>query len=252
MKNILILAFIAIYFWGCSSSLDTVNLGAEERLKYAMELYNDEDYQEVINEFQAIILQYPGNTIVDDAQYYLAMTRFKREEFILAAYEFSKLIKNYPASEFLAESQFMLANCYYSLSPNFQLEQQYTRKGIEEFQAFIDFFPTNEKVAEAETKISELNAKLAHKEYNTAVIYKKLEYYSAALKYYDNVLDIYHDSQYAPLASYDKIKLLIYRDRETEAIEEANKFLQKYPDSNRYGEVENIKSNLEKELSASR
>ena len=69
------------------------------------------------------------------------MTRFQRGEYILAAFEFSKLMKNMPASEFVPISQFMISECYYELSPNYTLEQKYTKKAIEEYQAFIDFFP---------------------------------------------------------------------------------------------------------------
>ena len=50
-----------------------------------MKLYQEEDYEEAIKEFESIILQYPGSSIIDDAQFYLAMTRFNREEYILAA-----------------------------------------------------------------------------------------------------------------------------------------------------------------------
>ena len=50
----------------------------------------------------------------------------------------------------------MLGESYYRLSPNFTLDQSYTRSAIKEFQAFIDFFPTDEQVLEAEKKINEL------------------------------------------------------------------------------------------------
>jgi outer membrane protein assembly factor BamD len=170
------LFFLIFWLWGCGSSIDTTDMSSEERLQYAISLYTDEDYLEAQKEFEAILLQYPGSNIADDAQYYLAMTRFQRGEYILAAYEFSKLIKNMPASEFVPQAQFNLAESYYQLSPNFNLDQKYTRKAIEEFQAFIDFFPLNEKVAEAERKINELNDKLAHKDYSIAVIYEKMDY----------------------------------------------------------------------------
>ena len=205
-----------------------------------------------MNEFQAIILQYPGNPVVDDAQYYLGMTRFNRGEYLLAAYEFSKLVKNMTASEFVPQGQFMLAECYYQLSPHFSLDQKYTEKAIEEFQAFIDFFPSNEKVAEAEKKINELNDKLAHKAFESAKIYEKMEYYSAALIYYDNVLEVYHDTPYAPMAMYNKIKLLIDRDRNKEALAEASKFIQRYPNDSRFQEIQELKSSLENKLSASK
>jgi outer membrane protein assembly factor BamD len=252
MKYIFYVIISAGVFIGCSSSIDTVNLSAEEKLAYAVGLYEDEDYEEAVNEFQAIVLQYPGNVVVDDAQYYLAQTRYKRGEYILAAYEFSKLIKNMPASEFVPGAQFMLADCYYQLSPNYSLDQKYTKKAIEEYQAFIDFFPSNDKVPEAEKKIVELNEKLAHKEFIIAGIYEKLDYYKAALSYYENVVEVYHDTKYAPMAMYSRIKLLVRKEENAEALAEISKFLQRYPDDINTSEILELKSSLENKLSASR
>lgn len=249
MKNIFALLFFTLFFFACSSSFDTTNMGPEEKLAYAIKLYEQEDSEEAVQEFEAIILQYPGSSIIDDANYYLAMTRFQREEYIIAAYQFSKLIKSMPSSEFLDDAQYMLANCYYELSPDFPLDQQYSKKAVEEFQVFIDFFPLNPKVAEAETKIKELNDKLARKEYEAARIYDKMEYYLAAIKYYDGVMEIYHDTQYAPLALYDKINLLVERKRDSEALAESQKFIQKYPQHPNIVNVEKIKSSLESKLS---
>ncbi len=169
----------------------------------------------------------------------------------MAAYEFSKLVKNMPASTYLADAQFMLAECYYELSPNYTLDQKYTKKAIEEFQAFIDFFPTNPKVTEAEKKISEMNDKLARKEYNSAGIYEKMDDYSASLIYYTDVIDTYHDTKYAPMAMYDKIKILLDRKRNDEALSEMSKFLDKYPNDSNADEIRKLKTSLENKLSAS-
>ena len=250
MKNILILILFSLVIWGCGDSVNTVNMSPQDRLAYAVKLYNDEDYEQAVNEFSSIVLQFPGNSIVDSAQYYTGMTRYKRKEYILAAYEFSKLIKNMPASKLMSESQYMLADCYYKLSPDFTLDQKFTRSAVKEFQAYIDFFPTGDKVPDAEVKIKELNEKLAHKEYNAAYIYSKLEYYRASLKYYDNVVEIYHDTKYAPLAMYDKIQLLISRNRNADALIDINKFLQRYPSNYRFKEMQDLKNNLE--ISASK
>jgi outer membrane protein assembly factor BamD len=250
MKNILILILFSLVIWGCGESVNTVNMSPQDRLAYAVKLYNDEDYELAVNEFSSIVLQFPGNALVDSAQYYTGMTRFKRKEYILGAYEFSKLIKNMLASKLIAESQYMLAECYYKLSPDYTLDQKYTRSAIKEYQAYIDFFPTSEKVPDAEVKIKELNEKLAHKEYNAAYIYSKLEYYRASLKYYDNVVEIYHDTKYAPLAMYDKTQLLISRGRNSDALIEINKFIQRYPSNYLIKEMQDLKNNLE--ISASK
>lgn len=251
MKKLVLLFPLLVIFFACSSSIDTTNLGPEERLATAIKMYDEEDYEESLKELETLLLQFPGSSIVDDAQYYLGMCRFQRSEYILGAYEFSKLIKGMPTSEYVAQSQFMLAECYYELSPVFTLDQRYSKKAIEEYQAFIDFFPLNERVAEAEQKILELNTKLAKKEYETAKIYEKLDYSTAAIKYYDNVLEVYHDTDYAPLALYNKINLLLSKDREDEALQSATMFLERYPLHPNSGDVEKIKSSLELKISAS-
>jgi len=245
MKILYALPLIMILFWSCSSTVNLANLTPEERLQYAIKLFTDEDYEEAVKEFEAMLLQYPGSSIVDDAQFYLAKSRYERGEYIIAAYEFSKLIKNMPASPLVPDSQYMLAECYYQLSPNYNLDQSYTKKAIQEYQAFIDFFPLNEKVHDAEAKINELNNKLAEKEYTIAQIYEKMDYYTASIKYYDLVVETYHDTKYAPMALYSKIQLLMEREKEDEALKEMKKFLNLFPNDEHSEEIQELKSSLE-------
>ena len=248
-KLVIISLLTAFVFWSCSSSIEVSELSPEEHLNYAIKLYEEEDYQEAVQEFEAILLQYAGSSLVDDAQYYIGLTRYKREEYIIAAYEFSKLIKNMPASSFVPDAQFMLAECYYALSPNYNLDQVYTKKAIEEYQVFIDFFPLNEKVHEAEEKINELNEKLALKNYTIAQIYEKMDYYTASMTYYDFVVETYHDTEYAPKALFSKIMLLMEREREDEALADMKKFMLLFPDDEEAEYIREMKESLEGKIS---
>lgn len=229
-----------LILWGCSGTVDTYEMGPQELYNYAYGLYEEEDYREAILQFQAVLLQYPGSAVNDDAQYYLGLTYFKREQYILGAYEFSKLIRDIPASTFVPDCQFMLAESYYQLSPPYQLEQSYTEKAIEEFQAYIDFFPTGKRVEEAERKIKELNNKLAEKLYHNAIIYEKMEYFDAAIRYHGDVAALYHDTDFAPQSLYRKVKLLIDKERYTEASKDIDDFLRRYPDDNHASELQEI------------
>ncbi len=204
----------------------------------------DEDYEEAMREFQSILLQYSGSEINDDAQYFLALTYYKRGQYLLAAYDFSKLIRDIPASEFVQDAQFMLADSYYQLSPDYQLEQSYTKKAIEEFQAFIEFFPTHPKVKEAEKKIKELYSKFAEKEFHNAEIYEKMEYYNAAINYYKLVKDTYHDSKFAPMAHYKLIQLLILKQKNDEALRSIAEYISKYPDDPKIDELKSESEDL--------
>jgi len=246
MKNVLVVLLLSIFVFGCSGSKETIDMSAEEHLAYAMEMYNNEDYQFSIREFQSIVLQFPGNTVNDDAQFFLAMSYYKDEQFLLAAYEFSKLIRDIKGSEFVSMSQFMLAESYYQLSPPYQLDQSYTKKAISEFQAFLDFFPVDPKGEEAERKISELNLKLAEKLFDSAQIYEKMEYFNASIEYYTKVYETYHDTKYAPLAHQKKINILLEKEKISDAVENMKLFLVKYPDSEFAPEIQNLHDELSK------
>lgn len=240
----------AVFFYsGCAGTVDTANMSPDDRFKYAQKLYDEKSYELAIPELDAILLQFGASEISDDAQHLLAMCRYQRKEYLLAASEFSRLIKNMPASPFLSESQFMLADCYYQLSPSFALDQRYTRKGIEEFQAYIDIFKTSEKVAEAEKKIKDLYAKLAEKEFNNAYIYEKLEYYTAALQYYQNVVELYYDTPFAPNALYKRISINSSRGKNKDVLADITLFLTRYPGDKRANELKQMKTDIEKTVS---
>ncbi len=230
MRKIIALFALLVLINACSTKVDTSTLSPEEYYNYVKGLYDDGDYRSAIPEFQSILLQYPGSTINDDAQYYLAMSYFKEDQFILAAYEFSKLIKDIPASPYVPDAQFMLADCYYELSPDYRLDQSYTKKAIQEFQSFLDYFPTSPKVKEVEEKIDELHNKLAHKEFSIARLYYRMEYYKAASIYYTIVLNEFYDTDYAPRALVGRIEAELEMNKKEDALKDIKKFYNDYPD----------------------
>jgi len=221
----------ALILAGCGSSEQTATLSADERFEKARALFDKEDYLDAINEFTIVTLQFQGSQHAADAQFYLGECRYRRGEYLLAAFEFGVLKKSYPASPRVAEAQYKLALSYYELSPRPALDQQYTRKAIDEFQSFVEYYPTNPLAADATAKIRELDGKLAKKLYDAARQYVVLERYAAALRYFDDVIDQYHDSDWAPLAFLDKVELLVNRKKYSDAQTNLSRFLARYPNS---------------------
>jgi outer membrane protein assembly factor BamD len=234
MKRLMIFAgvcFAAAMGIGCGSSTPQATTTPEERFARGKALYEKEDYLNAINEFTILTLQYQGSSFAPDAQYYLGECRFARSEYELAAFEYSVVKRSYPASGRVADAQYKLALCYYNKSPKFSLDQQYTRKAIDEFQTFLEYYPAHLMAADADAKIKELNLRLAKKQFETGELYARMEYYRAALLSFDAVIEKYHDTEYAPLASLAKAELLIHRDRYAEARTEITRFLDRYPKS---------------------
>jgi outer membrane protein assembly factor BamD len=242
-------AFLALTLFACSSEEIVEQYSAEKRFAIGMKKFNDEEYLDAIEDFKIVTLQFQGSKLADDAQYYMAECRFLRGEYILAAYEYDLLIRNMPTSEYVPRARFKKAMCYYNLSPESYRDQDYTRKAIDEFQAFIEYNPTDSLVSTAESKILELNTKLAKKDFESGMIYMKMEYFKAATLYFDMVLEKYHDTPYAEPAQLRKAEALYNRKRYAEAKQEIDKFLAKYPSSLLRQEAEKLKADITDKLS---
>lgn len=245
---VLVLVVASFILAGCGSGEVTTIMGVEDRFAHAKKLFDDGDYLTAINEFTVITLQYQGSAVAPDAQFYLGECRFKREEFLLAAFEYSVVKRNYPANPRVADASYKTAMCYYNLSPKSSLDQQYTRRAIDEFQSFVEYYPANPNAADADVKIRELTTRLAKKQYDTARLYSTMQYYRSALFYYDDVIEKYHDTEYAPLSLIAKVELLMSRNKYSEAAAEASRFLEKYPNSVLRGRMESLKKEIDREL----
>jgi outer membrane protein assembly factor BamD len=236
---------LSTFIVGCGSEEATKQLSAEERYDLGMKAFKDENYLDAIEEFKVVSLQYLGSKVADSAQFYLAECRYLRDEYILAAFEYDVLVRTMPSSIFVSRSRFRRATCFYKLSPNSILDQNYSKKAIDEYQAFLEYHPTDTLVSLAEQRISELNTKLAEKDYENGMTYMHMEYYKAATYYFDLVLDKYHDTQYAEPSYLKKAEALTNRKKFADAKETLEKFRTKYPSSVLKSDSDRLDSDIE-------
>ncbi len=244
-----VLAAGAVLVQGCGSSEELAQLTVEQRFELAMKKFKDEDYLDAREDFRVITLQFQGSALADDAQFYFAECYFRREEFTLAAYEYDLLVRAMPTSEYVARARYQRAMCYYEASRPYYLDQQETRRAVDEFQTFIEYHPTDSLVLDAEAKIAELNAKLARKEYENGITYMHMEYYRAAVNSFDEVLEKYHDTPYAEQAHLKKVEALVLRNRHGEAKAELQRFFSRYPNSRFKSDAEELRKEIESKLS---
>ena len=245
---VLALGAVLLILASCSSDDATRQVPAEERFQRAMDLFNDGDFLDAIEEFRFVTLQFPGSALADDAQFHLGECYYQREEYILAAYEYELLIRTHPASSLIPDARYKRGMCYYGLSPDSYLDQEYSKKAIDEFQALLEYHPFDSRAPDAETKIQELNTKLAKKTYDGGVIYMKMEYFRAAGLMFDQVLERYHDTPFAEPALLGKGEALLRRLRYADAKRELERFLNRYPDSLLHRDAEKLLEEVNKEI----
>jgi outer membrane protein assembly factor BamD len=251
MKKLRVINFLSaliliLVIYSCSSSdkSDIKTDDPDKAMSMAMKNYDKKDYLQAIEDFSLIKIKFSGTKVADKAQYFLGMCYYNRKEYILGASEFENLLKNYSTSTYAVQGRYRLAMCYYELSPDFSLDQTYTKYAITEFQNFLELFPNDKMASDAETKIKELKNKLAYKIYKSAELYMIMDDYKAAIYYYESVLQEYFDSEWADAALYGKIQALLKKKKTDDALKEIDRFEKKFPKSQYLSKVENIKSNL--------
>ena len=89
----------------------------------------------------------------------------------------------------MTEAEYEMAMTYYDRSPAYQLDQTDTKRAIEQFQLFIDRYPTDSRVAEATERINELREKLARKRHASAMLYERRGLFEAAALEFDLLLE---------------------------------------------------------------
>jgi outer membrane protein assembly factor BamD len=193
----------ALMLAGCGGQLNLANLTVRELYDTGMDQYERERYLQAIEAFQTIVFNYPGEALVDTAQYYLGLSYFARKDYLLAQADFSRLLINYPSSVFAPQAQLMKAVCFYKGTPkHYALDQTDLETAVKQFEDFLIDYPESDAVPEARQYLAEAKNRLARKLYETGVVYVYMSDYRAARIYFQNVIDNYTETEYASNATY--------------------------------------------------
>lgn len=224
-----ITAFLLGLLYGCGGKSVRPVLPLQEQFVLAKKYYDQKKYRQSVEEFQKLIFNYPGATVVDTAIYYLSDSYYKQKDYATAAGEFKKIVTNYPASSWLDEAAFMVALCDMKQSAPAELDQQFTLLALDEFNEFAEAFPDSPLAPEAREKILELRNKLAKKTYKNGYLYLRTKQYPAALLYFKEVLDNYPDTVWAKEALYQIAETNRLQNKIPEALEVYKRFVELYP-----------------------
>jgi len=259
-KTIGLIVLAAVLLTACKSEFEKVRTSGDPQLllQKADEYYAQEEYQRAQTLYELIIGSYRGKKELEQIYYNYAYTYYHLQRFILASYYFSNFATTFPTSQYRQEMEFMSAYSNYQLSPSFRLDQTYTTKAIDEFQAFINRYPDSERVEEANKLIERMRAKLELKAFKGGELYFDLRQYQAAIQSLENLLKDFPDTKNA-----EEIRYLIARsayllaensiitkqlERYEEALTYTELFLQKYPQSEYYNDINILNKKVSEKL----
>lgn len=195
MKKFLIISFLLLA--GCSGSGRLSYDSPSDAYEKGLSHYDAGRYSRAAQYFQGAFDFGRTHEWAADAQLYLARSHRRNRDYILAASEYTRFTELYRADPRVADAEFERAMTFYERSPQIELDQTNTRRGVEVFNLYIQLYSNHDSVGVAIQRVGELRQKLADKQFHAAKLYERRGLYQAAALSYEVVFDKFPDT---PLA----------------------------------------------------
>ncbi|MGB0165797.1 MAG: outer membrane protein assembly factor BamD [Luteibaculum sp.] len=259
MKQVLGCIVLLVLFSSCSKYMK-IRKSSDNELKFekAQEYFEKKDYERALPLLEDVVGAFRG-TLKHETVYYLyASCYYELEDYFFAENYMRRFVKTFPRSKYAEECAFKSALCSYQLSPKYSLDQSFTYKAIDNLQLFIEDYPESEKRDTCNFLMTELNKKLELKSYENSKLYYKTLHYNSAVISLNNTLKDYPNTRFEEdirfmilksnyeLASNSVIKKK--KERLENTLEAYQKYIDKFADSKRAGQAENLYESTVKEL----
>lgn len=192
LKNkcfILLGIFCLMAFVSCNKHTQILkSTDNEYKYKVAMSYYENKDYNRALQLFDILQQVYRGKPQGEEIAYCMAECYYNMKDYEIASHYYKRYVVNYPFAKNAEAALFRSACCYYMESPNIALDQTDTYAAISEFQSFVDLYPQSAFVDSANRLIDTLEYKIVEKDFNTCMLYYKMEEYQAAITSFENFL----------------------------------------------------------------
>ena len=258
-KKISIAVLAVISLASCSEYqkvLKSEDMGA----KYAMadSLYNSGKYRKSLKLWEQIVPTYRGKPQAERIMYLYADAHYQVKDYYLAGYQFDRFVSAYPDSEKAEDAAYKAAISYSELSPNYQLDQTETEKGLDQLQQFIANYPESKYAEEASARIQTLSVKMQKKAYEIAKGWHKIMDYPTAISAFDDFLSDYPGSPFREAAFFYKLDSqyqygsksinVLVAPRLKEAIEMYETLIRYFPEGEYRSQADEIKADIDKIL----
>ena len=256
----LLLVFIIGTVLLSSCKYEKLLKSTDYQMKYdkSLDYYEKEDYEHAIGLLEQLNPVLKATDKADTVLYYLSNAYFEQTDYILAEHHYKQFYNTFGNHEWAEEAEFKRAYCNYKLSPRPQLDQNYTRKAINQFQLFINRHPNSPKAQESREYISKLRDKLAKKAYNSAKLYYDMKDYKAAIVALENCLKRFPNTSHREDLRYLILRSKFYlasnsiqekkKERYQSTLDEYYTFENEFPKSEYQENVNSIYTKVQKHL----
>jgi outer membrane protein assembly factor BamD len=207
----------------------------------AKEYFEAGQYIKATELLDQILPRYRASSEGEELNWMNAQSYFGMKQYDIAGTYFKSFAEQYGYGKYSEEATYLSAFCDYSLSPRAELDQDYTRAAIEEFNIFNLRFPNSSRVEESNKLIKELQERLVEKSYMSAKLYYDMNQYKAAVIALNNSLKEFADTKYREEMMFLKLNSLFLfaensfankqKERYQATLDDYYSFLEEFPQS---------------------
>lgn len=260
-RFLILVGFVILVASMSCNSHNKLLKSTDNELKYntAISLFEKKDYNRALQLFDVLQSAYRGKPEGEKIAYYTAECYYKMKDYEIASHYYKRYVVNYPFAQNAEDALFRSACCYYLESPKISLDQTESYTAIGEFQNFVDIYPESELVDSANKLIDTLRYKIIEKDFNTCMLYYKMDEYQAAITSFESFIKenpITHHREeiinYMVLTYFNYAENSVeekQRERYELALEKYNTLIYMYPESKYIKELEPTIYKIQTELS---
>lgn len=230
MKKFVALIVVSVVLFSCFNNQLVNELSVEKKMEIGNEFFQKEKYHKAIPYYQDIAFERNSN-YTSEAQLKLADCYFYQGKYSEARFEYEEMIRLFNEYENIDQAYFKIGVCHFNESLPSQYSQIETKKAINAFEDFIEKFPFDKKKKDALDYIQKCHLKLLEKKYYNGYTYFKMYDYSAALMYFNEIIELGNVNEPDKLSLYYSTKIYISRNNIEKAKETAKELMEKYPGS---------------------
>lgn len=150
--------------------------------------------------YAKIVRTGPYSEVAPQAQLKVGMAREKQKNFSLAAKAYELAADRYhDRPQIAAEALFRAGFAYYKQAQTAEYDQSAAGQAIATFSDFLELYPTDSRLPQAQKMIGALKHEQARGSFRTAQFYEKYKKWNGAMVYYNEVLQL---SQQEPDSSF--------------------------------------------------
>jgi len=186
-KLIIILCLSMLVIIGCSRN--KLVPGVQDKMTQADQYYSAGKYARAVRLYEQISFE-RRSAQTATAILRMADSYFRMNKFTDARLAYLQLINLFPDHDEISYAYFRVGVCFFEESLPPQYDQTETVQAIDAFRTFIDLFPNDVRFQEAIEYIRKAQYKLIEKKFYNGYIYYKMNDYSAALMYFDEITEL--------------------------------------------------------------